>query len=103
MCFRKRNQPPKILSDVKIENPLLLEEMPSSLIELRALEAVLIDRLVSLHYIIEETKQNVGSAFREGSTDQARSLIAKKTVLLDKKFILEKKLQKVQAKLQTLH
>ncbi len=91
-----------ILTDTKVQNPLYLDEMPASEIELIAWEGALIDQLVSLHYKIEETKIKIGKEFRSGRTDRARALIAKNSYLLERKMLYENRLERVRKNLAAL-
>jgi hypothetical protein len=107
LCFWKLCQSkmpavssPMILTDTRVKNPLYLEEMPSTKFELKALEGAIIDTLIAVHYSIEDAKQKLVIQMRSGSTEQVRAFLARKTHLLDKKFMLEQKLEKVQAKLR---
>jgi hypothetical protein len=102
LCWKKKGANPVILSDAKVENPLRLNEVPTTEIELRAFEEALISNLVSLHYSIEETKKKVGIEFRNGRTDRARALIAKNTHLLERKMLFENRLERVQKNLAAL-
>lgn len=107
MCWKLcQNKPPaevpRRVSDERIENPLQLDYDSNDTITLKALEAAIIDSLIAVHYGIEDAKHKLASYMRSGSTDQVRAFLAKKTHLLDKKFMLEQKLAKIQAKLQTL-
>lgn len=82
---------------------MILEDYESNdKITLQAMESAIIDMLIALHYGIEDTKLKVANGMRSGSSDQVRSLLAKKSHLLDKKFLLEQKLAKIQAKLRSL-
>lgn len=95
-------QKPLVISDPKVVNPLYLEELPTTEIELKAFEGALIQNLISIHYKIEEIKKKVANEFRNGKTDQARALIAKKSHLLERKMFFEKRLEKVQKNLAAL-
>ena len=102
LCFKP---PPRQLPKptVKVENPLILEDYDyNDKVTLQAMESAIIDMLIAVHYGIEDTKLKVANGMRSGSSDQVRALLAKKSHLLDKKFLLEKKLEKVQAKLRAL-
>ncbi len=102
-CWKKQTPlKPIVLQDTKIENPLHLEAIPSTSVELKAWEGALIDQLVSVHYKIEETKYKIGNEFRAGRTDRARALIAKNSYLLERKLLFEQRLQRVQKKLAAL-
>lgn len=91
---------PSVMPAIKVENPLQLDYDSSDKLTLKALEAVIIDSLITVHYGIEDAKHKLAIQMRSGSTDQVRAFLARKTHLLDKKFMLEQKLEKVQAKLR---
>lgn len=84
--------------ELRILNPLNLDEYPNTLLELRALEGALIDHLVSIHYRIDELKANVRHSIQQGKSNQTRDFIAKLTVLKEKKQLFERRLEKVRAK-----
>jgi hypothetical protein len=90
----------KNLPPIKVESPLYLEDDSNDKVTLKAMEAAIIDTLVAIHYSIEDTKTKLANGMRNGSTEQVRAFLAKKSHLLDKKFLLEKKLERVQAKLR---
>ncbi len=102
-CWEKQNPiPPSVLPDAKVENPLNLNEIPNTVVELRAFEGALIHHLISIHYKIEDTKRRIAIEFQSGRTDRARALIAKNTHLFERKMLFETRLERVQKKLAAL-
>lgn len=102
LCFKP---PPRQLPKptVKVENPLILEDYDyNDKITLQAMESAIIDMLIAVHYGIEDAKTKLANGMRSGSTEHVRAFLAKKSHLLDKKFLLEQKLSKIQAKLRSL-
>jgi hypothetical protein len=100
--WKKKPTKPIVLPDAKVDNPLNLNEIPSTVFELRAFEGALIGHLVSIHYNIEDTKMKVANEFRAGRSDRARALIAKNTYLLERKMLFENRLEKVRKNLAAL-
>lgn len=102
-CFQKKKEPsPKILTDAKVINPLNLDELPNSLMELRALEGALINYLVSIHYKLEEAKGQVREAFQRGHSVRGKEALAKRVILSEKQKLFEKRLHRVQARIQEI-
>ena len=93
---------PERKAELRIINPLDLDELPDTKFHLQAHEAAIMDRLTSLHYLIEETKAKIGVAMQKGNADRARELLAKKSILTEKKKLFEKRLRNVQEKLQEI-
>ncbi len=102
-CWKKQTPiKPIVLADAKVENPLNLNEIPNTVVELRAVEGALIHHLISIHYKIEDTKRRIAIEFQSGRTDRARALIAKNTHLFERKMLFETRLDRVQKKLAAL-
>lgn len=93
---KKKPQQP----EVRIENPLNLDELPENKVDLEIIEGALMDILVSLHYRIEQNKLKIRYALHKGSSNEAREYIAKVTILKEKKQLFEKRLERVRSKLQ---
>lgn len=88
------------LPNLRISNPLDLDELPESVVELRAHEAAIIDHLISIHYQLQSVKQKLQSHMKQGSNESARLLLGKQMMLTEKRKVMERRLQKVQEKLQ---
>lgn len=99
--FQKKKKENRLL-DSRIENPLNLDELPDDLTHLKAIESVLIDYLISIHYEIEKAKQLVGKEFRKGSSDKARGALANRLLLSEKKKLFERRLERVQEKIVSI-
>jgi hypothetical protein len=95
--FRKKNNPS--ITDLRIRNPLNLDEVPDDIHMLRAIEATLIDNLISIHYILEQSKENVKYLIQKGYTQRLQDAIAQRTVAMERKRVLESRLQRIQARL----
>lgn len=91
----------EIDSNLRIINPLNLDELPDSVVELRAHEGAIIDQLISIHYQLQSVKQKLQSLMKHGSNESVRHLLGKKMMLIEKRKMLERRLQKIQEKLQS--
>ncbi len=89
-----------IVPDQRISNPLNLDELPKTKMELQIYETVMIDRLVSIHYQIEDTKTKMIHAIRSQENEKSRELLQKKTALVEKKRLFERRLSTVRSKLK---
>ena len=87
------------LPNIRIPVTLNLDEVPETLLELRAYEMALIDQLVSIHYQIEDTKSKI-SHMVDIHSEEAKYLLRKRMVLTEKRKVQEKRLQKIREKLK---
>ncbi len=103
-CFQKKEENPQpiVLQDLRIQNPLNLDELPTNLSDLRAMEGALMSHLVSLHYKLEEAKKTVRYEFQTGNSNRAKEALAKRAVLAERKQLFESRLQRVQARLKEI-
>lgn len=90
-------------SDLRIQNPLNLDEVPDDINSLKALEGVLMDNLISLHYKLEQTKQNIKYLVQTGRSNRLKDTLAKRAFLTERKRVLEIHLQKVQIRLTEMN
>jgi hypothetical protein len=90
------------VGETTLLTPTLLEELPDSLLVLRAMEATLIDLLISFHYRLDVLKKDMMLAFEKGTTTKATTLWTERTALYKKKKRFETSLLKVQEKMKEL-
>jgi hypothetical protein len=102
LFHKKKPLEPRVLVDPKVNNPLNLDELPDTLSQLKILESVLVDHLVSLHYEIERAKSLVGKEFKKGSSERGRNALANRVILSEKKKLFEKRLERVQEKIRVI-
>lgn len=104
-CFTKTRAPqPKILKDSRIlSNPLNLGDIPyTDSVTLRAMEGALMDNLISIHYKLEETKENIKYTLQKGPSERVKENLGRRAVLTERKRIFEARLARVQAKLKEI-
>ncbi len=94
----KPNQP-----DLRIiTTPLNLDEIPENPLYLRALEATLLDTLVSIHYQLEDTKAKIRASSTTRSIEETNQLLAKRYTLTEKKKLFLTRLEKVKLKIKEI-
>ena len=89
-------------SDVRIQNPLYLNDIPDDIITLRAIEATIIDNLISIHYKIDEIKKKIAYEFQNGHSNSAKEALAWRAYLAERKRFFETRLARVQQKMQEI-
>ena len=89
--------------DLRISNPLNLDELPDTLDGLRAMEGALLDIIVSLHYETETIKANIRTSLQSSRRESIHKLLAKGNVLAEKKKKYSVRLRRVQEKIRELH
>ena len=94
--FRKKKAPP----EVKLVNPLLLDTLPMNLDELKTYETTLQDAIHLLNRQIEKSKLQVALSLENGQTNRMRDLLAKRSLYVEKRKLLENRLSIVQEKLK---
>jgi hypothetical protein len=99
--FCKKPPPPEQL-DLRIRNPVNLDELPNTLLELRAVEGAILDILVSLHYQIDSLNETIKNTMDRPSTENFRQLLGKRYMLTEKKKLFGKRLENVQEKIHEL-
>lgn len=101
--FRKKKaKKPDEHLDLRIQNPLNLDELPETLHELRVMEGALLDILVSLHYETEIVKANIRTNLHSSRRESMHKLLAKGNVLAEKKKMHSGRLRRVQEKIREL-
>ncbi len=101
-CKKKNEPKPPEQLDLRITNPLNLDELPNTLIELRAFEGATLDILVSLHYQICEINRKIKHHMDNPSTEDYRQLLGKRYMLSEKRRVFVGRLEKVQEKIHEL-
>lgn len=86
-------------ADIRITSPLYLDTFPNDTVTLQAIEAVLIDNLISIHYKLERVKENVTYSLNRGHSSKVKDALAKRAVLTEQKKIYEARLARVQLRL----
>lgn len=95
-------KPPRILTDVKVLSPLHLDELPESSIQLEAYRDAYIDKLISIHYGLEDMKQKIAETIEQGQTDRARNYMFRRSVLVDKQKFYQNRVDMIQARLKEI-
>ena len=83
-------------------SPLNLDEIPNTLLQLRAMEGALLDYLVSIHYQLEDTKAKLKASSTNRTIEETNQLLAKRYMLTERKRLFQTRLQKVQMKTQQI-
>ena len=90
------------LAETTVLTPTMLEDLPDSLFLLRAMEATVIDLLISFHYRLDALKTQMMLAFEKGTTTNATNLWTERSAMYKKKRDFERHLEKIQQKIQEM-
>ena len=99
---KKEKLPKRKPTDSRVQNPLNQDVAYADKLTLESMEAALLQNLVSLHYKLEEAKERVRIEFQKGSSPAAKEALARRTLLAERKKLLETRLKNVQEKLQEI-
>lgn len=86
-----------------VQNPgYSSKELPNSIEELQVLVYVLEDQIRKLHYSLEDVKKNVSKEFEYKPSNRARASLALRVTLSERKLLFERRLKKIQDKIDEL-
>ena len=103
--FRKKKKVPAqplTHPDSTVQNPLNLDEIPNDITTLRLVEQTIIDKLISTHYKLEQTKENIRYTLQRGNSQRLKETLGKRAVLTERKRMLETRLASIQARLEEM-
>lgn len=90
------------LVETAILTPIMLQELPDSLVLLRAMEATVIDLLISFHYRLDTLKTQMLLAFEKETTTKATNIWTERTAMYKKKKDFERHLENIQQKIHEI-